>query len=153
MAGTGLGAAGAVRPGASMALWPRTAIRDRRLAPGPGLPVGRSGCAACGRGVVGSDPEAATGRRLDVRRPGGLVAAVGRFGAFAFATGFGADAFAADAFGADAFVGAVFAAGAFAADDFGADAFAALPFGFGAGTSPASRGLRARRCGCGSPSP
>jgi len=33
------------------------------------------------------------------------------------------------------------------ADAFGADAFAALPFGFGAGTSPASRGLRARRCG------
>ncbi len=85
-------------------------------------------------------------------RAGGF-AAVGRFCALAFGAGLGADAFAADAFGADVFVGAVFAAGAFAADAFGADAFAALPFGFGAGTSPASRGLRARRCGCGSPSP
>jgi len=71
----------------------------------------------------------------------GLLAAAGRLGAFAFAVA-----------GAFAFVTG-FAADAFAADAFGADAFAALPFGFGAGTSPASRGLRARRCGCGSPSP
>ena len=80
----------------------------------------------------------------------GFVAAAGRFGAVAFAVAAGAFD---TGFGADVFVGAVFAAGAFAADDFGADAFAALPFGFGAGTSPASRGLRARNCGCGSPSP
>jgi hypothetical protein len=71
----------------------------------------------------------------------GLLAAAGRLGAFAFAVA-----------GAFAFVTG-FAADAFAADDFGAGAVAALPFGFGAGTSPASRGLRARRCGCGSPSP
>jgi hypothetical protein len=74
-----------------------------------------------------------------------LFASVVRFCAFAFAFATG--------FAADAFVGDVFAAGAFAADGFGADALTALPFGFGAGTSPASRGLRARRCGCGSPSP
>jgi hypothetical protein len=83
----------------------------------------------------------------------GFVAAAGRFGVFAFAVAAGAFACAfAVAAGAFAFV-AGFAADAFAADDFGEDAFAALLFGFGAGTSPASRGLRARRCGCGSPSP
>jgi hypothetical protein len=83
----------------------------------------------------------------------GFVAAAGRFGVFAFAVAAGAFACAfAVAAGVFAFV-AGFAADAFAADDFGEDAFAALLSGFGAETSPASRGLRARRCGCGSPSP
>ena len=51
----------------------------------------------------------------------GLLAAAGRLGAFAFAVA-----------GAFAFVTG-FAADAFAADAFGAGAVAALPFGFGAG--------------------
>ena len=154
MAGTGLGAAGAVRPGASMALWPRTAIRGRRLAPGPraaGRPVGVRRPRTGRRRIGCPKPRRGAGSTSGVRA--GLSAAVGRFGAFAFATDFGADAFAADDFRRGRFRRSCLRRGRLRGRRLRRGRFRCLALRLRAGTSPASRGLRARRCGCGSPSP